>query len=208
MQKNIVLVDKHPLIYQGIRRLCHYHGYHLIDAYGQSGDIYDTIIRTQPKFIIMDIHRVDMNSAEISRVLDTLQLISRTIVFTEHDNLFYQRECLLLGIKAYIPKKLEPDEIINAMHAMNQGLIYYPTLNMRCKLRGIKKFDKYIVDNLTEREQVVLKKLSAGMSNKEISVDLNLSDKTISTYKQRLLEKLGARSLIEAVDIARMHEIP
>lgn len=208
MQKNIVLVDKHPLVFQGIRRLCREYGYHVIDAYSEGNDIYKTIIEARPEFIILDIHRIDMKSAEIAKVLSTMNLISRTIVFSEYDNLFYQRECIYLGIRAYISKTLEIETIIQAMHALNAGSIYYPTLKTRSNTQGIKKFDKYIVDNLTDREQLVLKKLSAGMSNKEISIDLNLSNKTISTYKQRLLDKLGARSLIEAVDIARMHEIP
>ncbi|UVC31714.1 response regulator transcription factor [Pantoea sp. SOD02] len=208
MQKNIVLVDKHPLVFQGIRRLCREYGYHVIDAYSEGNDIYKTIIEARPEFIILDIHRIDMKSAEIAKVLSTMNLISRTIVFSEYDNLFYQRECIYLGIRAYISKTLEIDNVIQAMHALNAGSIYYPTLKTRSSTQGIKNFDRYILDNLTDREQLVLKKLSAGMSNKEISIDLNLSNKTISTYKQRLLEKLGARSLIEAVDIARMHEIP
>lgn len=208
MQKNIVLIDKHPMVFQGIRRLCREYGYHVIDAYSENKDIYKTIIESRPEFIILDIHRIDMKSAEIAKVLGTMNLISRTIVFSEYDNIFYQRECIYLGIRAYITKSLDPDAIIHAMHALNAGSIYYPTLKTRSHTQGIKKFDKYILDNLTEREQLVLKKLSAGMSNKEISIDLNLSNKTISTYKQRLLDKLGARSLIEAVDIARMHEIP
>lgn len=208
MQKNIVLIDKHPMIFQGIRRLCREYGYHVIDAFSEGNDIYKTIIEARPEFIILDIHRIDMKSAEITRVLGTMNLISRTIVLSEYDNIFYQRECIYLGIRAYISKTLEIDNVIQAMHALNAGSIYYPTLKTRSSTQGIKKFDKYILDNLTDREQLVLKKLSAGMSNKEISIDLNLSNKTISTYKQRLLEKLGARSLIEAVDIARMHEIP
>lgn len=207
MQKNIVLIDSHPLVYYGMLPLCQNRGYNLIDACSKSTDVYQTLIQENPDYVIIDMHRMDMKCAEIARMIQAMEFMSRTIVLSQYDNLYYQNECMSMGINAYIPKTQEPETIFLAINAIDNGLTYYPALKRKKTFIDIDKFDKYITGSLTTREQEVLQKLSSGMSNKEISIELKRSSKTISTHKQRMLDKLGAKSLIEAIDIARKHEI-
>ncbi|AZD30807.1 response regulator transcription factor [Pseudomonas chlororaphis] len=208
MENKIVLIDRHPLVFLGLDKICKEHGYQLVNGYRESEDIYLVILRHQPSFIIIDITQPLASGAEFFHVASTLNLKSRIIVFSEYDNMHYQRECLALGISAYVPKTLDPREIINAMAAMKRGEKYYPQLGRAQTSFQIDDFDSFIKDSLTEREQLVLKKLSAGYSNKEISDQLQLSSKTVSTHKKSLFKKLSANSLIQAVDIARLHAIP
>jgi two-component system response regulator EvgA len=208
MEKNLVLIDSHPLVHYGLESLCNEHGYRLVKGYGERDDRYTIILRHKPEFIIIDIHQPSVQGAEFLHVANTLGIKDKVIVFTEYDHTHYQKECLSAGINAYIPKYLDSSEIIRAMAALKKGERYYPVLGKKQSTKQIVDFDSFIKSSLTRREQLVLKKLSAGYSNKEISNELHLSTKTISTYKNNLLEKLGADSLIHAVDIARLHAVP
>lgn len=207
MRKKILLIDDHPLVAYGIRELFNDHDCTFIDACKQENEIFDLILHEAPDYIIMDIYQQCYQQMGIARVLTTLGKNHKVIVFTESDSIFYQKECLALGISAYLTKNMEPEAILQAMSALDDGKKYYPALAKRREMGEVKRFDNYMVNSLTNRELVVLQMLSAGHSNKQISLILNLSNKTISTYKQRLLEKLGAKSVVEAVDIARLHEL-
>jgi two-component system response regulator EvgA len=208
MEKKIVLIDRHPLVYFGLNKMCRAQGYELINGYSESEDIYSVILRHQPSFIIIDITQPLACRAEFLHVASTLNIKSKIIIFSEYATMQCQRECLALGINAYIPKHLDPREIISAMAAMGRDEKYYPMLGKAQTLFQIDDFDSFIKDSLTEREQLVLKKLSAGYSNKEISDQLHLSSKTVSTHKKSVFKKLSANSLIQAVDIARLHALP
>ncbi|NWA62914.1 response regulator transcription factor [Pantoea sp. B9002] len=131
MKRNILLIDRHPMIFHGFSQLFKDNGYHLVDAYHESSDVYSNIININPDFIIMDLHCTDMKNAEIFRIIESKDLISRLIIFSEYDDLFYQNECMALGIKAYIPKSQEPESLLLAIRAMNNGMTYYPTLTKR-----------------------------------------------------------------------------
>lgn len=207
MRKKILLIDDHPLVSFGFRELFNDHDYTFIDACEQEDEIYDLILHEAPDYIIMDIYQQCSQKMNIPRVLNTLGNKDKIIIFTESDSIFYQKECMELGISAYLTKNMEPEAVLQAITALDKGEKYYPALAKRRKMGEVKKFDKYMVNSLTNRELLVLQMFSAGHSIKQISLILNLSNKTISTYKQRLLEKLGAKSVVEAVDIARLHEV-
>lgn len=208
MKKKVILIDRHPLIYVGLEKILREHGYQLINGYSKGEDIYTVILQNQPSFIIIDITQPLICAAEFLRVASTLNIKAKIIVFSEYENVHNQRECLVSGINAYIPKRLDSREIINAMAALERGEKYYPALGRAQISVQIDDFDSFIKDNLTEREQLILKKLSAGYSNKEISGQLHLSNKTVSTHKKSLFKKLCTDSLVQAVDIARLHALP
>jgi two-component system response regulator EvgA len=208
MKKKVILIDRHPLIYVGLEKILREHGYQLINGYSKGEDIYTVILQNQPSFIIIDITQPLICAAEFLRVASTLNIKAKIIVFSEYENVHNQRECLASGINAYIPKRLDSREIINAMAALERGEKYYPALGRAQISVQIDDFDSFIKDNLTEREQLILKKLSAGYSNKEISGQLHLSNKTVSTHKKSLFKKLCTDSLVQAVDIARLHALP
>jgi len=64
-----------------------------------------------------------------------------------------------------------------------------------------------LIKKLSTREMVVLQQLATGLSNKEIADRMLLSNKTISTYKTRLLEKLNAKTLVDIIEIAKRHNL-
>ncbi|WP_073523155.1 response regulator transcription factor [Pseudomonas fluorescens] len=208
MEKKVVLIDRHPLVYIGLEKVLKEHGYHLINGYSKGEDIYTVILQNQPSFIIIDTTQSLICGAEFLHVASTLNIKDKIIVFSEYDNVHYQRECLASGISAYIPKHLDSLEIISAMASMERGEKYYPALGRAQISIQIDDFDRFIKDSLTEREQLILKKLSAGYSNKEISDQLHLSSKTVSTHKKSLFKKLCTDNLVQAVDIARLHALP
>ncbi|WP_231755295.1 response regulator transcription factor [Bordetella sp. N] len=93
-------------------------------------------------------------------------------------------------------------ELIGAAKAVMQGNTYFPSVAMRPSAEGTGG-EAALIRLLSDRELVVLQHLARGALNKTIAATLMLSEKTVSTYKTRLLEKLNVTSLLELTDMAR-----
>ena len=108
-----------------------------------------------------------------------------------------------MGAAGYISKDNDPKLVIQAISEVMDGkeifneAFYKISTPIKEKKRTVK---------LSTRESEVLKLLSIGKSNKDISKELSISDKTVSTYKQRLLNKLQAKNVVDLINYAQMYQ--
>ncbi len=127
----------------------------------------------------------------------------RIVIMSMHPEEIYGPTVRKLGAQGYISKDADPKEVVNAIRVVAGGDLYFREdlytvkTPQREKQRKIKLFS---------RESEVLKLLSIGKSNKDISEELGISDKTVSTYKQRLLNKLQARNVVDLINFAKMDQ--
>src|SRR5690606_38648299 len=107
----------------------------------------------------------------------------------------YGKTARQMGASGYMIKDDEPKKLIRAINLVMEGeeIFSEEILNSKKKNKPIK---------LSQREIEVLKLLSGGKSNKEVAEELGISDKTVSTYKLRLLTKIGAKSVVDLVNFA------
>lgn len=105
------------------------------------------------------------------------------------------------GAAGYVCKQQELTELLSAIKAVLSGYSYFPNQALHVS-RG-RGSETDMVNRLSAREMTVLQQLARGRSNKEIADSMFLSNKTVSTYKSRLLLKLNARSLVDLIELAQ-----
>ena len=127
----------------------------------------------------------------------------RFLIMSMHPEEIYGPTVRKMGAAGYISKDDDPKQVIQAVTEVMDGkeifneTLYKVNTPIKEKERKIK---------LSTRESEVLKLLSIGKSNKDISEELGISDKTVSTYKQRLLNKLQAKNLVDLINYAKMYQ--
>lgn len=209
MDNNILIIDDHPLIAKGLGYFLVHHGFNA-NGVSNVNDIFERVIREQPEFIILDIHMPNANGFDILKMFSSLEIKTHVIIFTGSLNPQYPAECEAAGASGFIHKSNPIEEFLDAIEIIRKGSKFFPSLiNAEKTATGsvIKDFDHYIVDLLTEREVQTFRYLTQGLSGNEIARKMRLSNKTVSTYKQKIIAKLKARNLLDAIDIARRHYI-
>jgi DNA-binding NarL/FixJ family response regulator len=201
----ILLADDHAIVREGLKRL--------IDAetdmrvVGEAADGREAIeksVRLSPEVAVMDVSMGDMNGAEATRRIKQSCPGTRVLALTVHEDKSYVRELLDAGAAGYVLKRAAADELIRAIRAVASGGVY---VDPRVAAKLLRTFAEPAaaaagaLSELSERETAVMRLIAQGYTNKEIAAQLNVSVKTIETYKARSMEKLGLRSRVDIVRI-------
>lgn len=205
MIHTVFVVDDHPLICAGIKALLQSYNFSVIGT-AEKGDFLITELHyLRPDVLLLDLTMPGRAGipliADIKRTLPQQKII----VFTASESFFYQRCCLQLGVEGYVCKRGELETLITAIKEVDGGKRFYPVTHTAMNNGELIENEKLM--NLTRRELMVLVKLASGMSNKEIASQLQLSNKTISTYKIKILRKLGLKGISGINAIAQEHEL-
>ncbi|QDY43020.1 response regulator transcription factor [Candidatus Pantoea soli] len=205
MIHSVFIVDDHPLICTAIEALLTTYHYS-VAAIAHSGDfLIAQLHQRQPDVLLLDLTMPGRAGipliADIKRILPQQKII----VFTASESLFYQRCCLQLGVEGYVCKRGELNTLLKAIKAVERGQRFYPITQASANVQELIDSEKLM--SLTRRELMVLVKLASGMSNKQIASQLQLSSKTVSTYKIKILRKLGLKGVSGINTAARENEL-
>jgi DNA-binding NarL/FixJ family response regulator len=197
----VLVVDDHALVRRGlVAALAHATG---ISVVGQASDGLEAIeraIELKPDVITMDVFMPNCNGLEalisVRERLPDVKVLMLTISDREQDLL----DALRFGAQGYVLKSASIGEVVEAVHRTAAG---EAMLSPRIISLLVKEFqDKTNDHSLSEREKEVLLAVGEGLTNTEIAHRLFISESTVRTYLQRLLEKLHLRNRAEAVAYA------
>ena len=165
-----------------------------------SRDVRLTHTWEQPDLIVFEFPK---GLEETASLIGTLRNISSTaflIALTSHDELHLARYVFQLGVNGYVLKRAAPQDVLYAIRkVVNGGTFVDPAIASGLLLPELPGVN---ATHLSNREMNVMKLVARGFSNKEISAQLDLSVKTIETYRFRAAEKLGLRSRSAIVKFA------
>jgi DNA-binding NarL/FixJ family response regulator len=204
----ILLADDHAILRKGMK--------HLIDAepdmevVGEASDgaeVLPLVSKLRPDVVVMDLSMPKMGGAEATRQLRSANPTCKVLVLTVHEDRSYLREVLEAGALGYMLKRAAAEELVVAIRAIASGTVFIDS-RIATKLITVMVDDKPAkaaagAPELTRREFDVLRRIADGYSNKEIAAMLQISVKTVETYKARSMEKLGMRSRVDIVRVAR-----
>ena len=200
----VLLTDDHVLVRTGIRRLLE--DSKQIKIVGEADCGEDSLTLAQqlkPDVILMDVNMPGIGGVEACRRILQRDPSQKIIVLTIHNEQTFPKRMLEIGAKGYLTKECGFDEMLLAIKQVNNGGAYIaPSIAQQLALSLLPGNEFNPIDRLSRREFQVMLMISHGLTNAEISDKLCLSPKTISTYRLRLLEKLGAQNEVDLIRIA------
>ena len=158
---------------------------------------------TQPDVVLMDLSMPELNGADATRAILERDPKCRVIVLSMYSQREYVRRALKAGAAGYVVKRSAAKEVVEAIRAVHAGQRY---LSPRVADVVLEDYSDEKQDDpltrLSAREREVLQLLAEGRTGAQIAERLSLSQKTVETYRARLVEKLGIRDLAGLVRFA------
>lgn len=203
-----MIVDDHPFIRSTVNMILKNHPFEVVAEADNGSDAVQLAREYKPDLVLLDISMPKLDGLAVLSRLSALSPGLKIIVLTSLCPAFYSRRCMKAGAAAYVSKTDGLNELVRAISVVMSGYTFFPNLTVN----SVRKSDVWasevkLIDSLSERELVVFQQLAKGKSNKQISEDMLLSNKTISTYKARVIEKLNVSSLVHLADLARRNEL-
>ena len=159
-----------------------------------------------PDVVVMDLSMPELNGLQATQALKAEKPGMNVIVLTVHEDETYLLQLCKAGAAGYVLKRSAGDDLIQAIRTVAGGGRHYdPSLAAKALAGQVSQGSLATASDrhdLSPREKQVLVNLAWGHSNKEIAAELELSIKTVETYKVRVSEKLGLRSRTEMVQYA------
>lgn len=163
----------------------------------------------QPDIVILDISIPKLDGLEVIGRLRLLDVPVKVLVLTSQSASSFSARCRQAGAAGFITKTEELSDLLDAIKAIRAGYSYFPHDSLPSGAtpnpHNRQQNEASQLASLSDREMMVLIYLAKGWSNMQIAEELMLSNKTISTYKTRLLHKLQATTLVDLIDVARRH---
>ncbi|WP_442513438.1 response regulator [Pseudomonas promysalinigenes] len=204
----VLIVDDHPVIRLAVRMLMERHGYDVVAETDNGIAALQLTREHHPDVVVLDIGIPKLDGLEVIARLAAACPGSRVLVLTSQAPGHFSMRCMQAGASGYVCKQQELTELLSAIKAVLSGYSYFPNQALhksRGRVGGASEAE--MVERLSGREMMVLQQLAKGRSNKEIADSMFLSNKTVSTYKTRLLLKLNAQSLVDLIELARRHDL-
>ena len=202
----IIIADDHPLAREGIKRIANSQPF--LDVVGEAGntdELFRALGESESDVLVLDISMPGSDFPDVLRRLRDTHPRVRILIMTMHDDLSYVVHSIRLGAGGFLTKGSAPSEVIEAITQVASGEQYIcPMLTARLEGRGSGEL---LHETLSPRESQVLRLAASGLRASEIADRLSLSVKTVSTYRSRILQKLGLDSFPEAIRYAVEHDL-
>jgi two-component system invasion response regulator UvrY len=206
---NVMIVDDHDIVRAGISRLLNdAPGIQVVAEAASGEEAVRTVAQAMPHVLLMDVNMPGMGGIAATRRLKKENPQMNIIVLSVHADEPFLSHMLAAGASGYLTKGCGVDEIIAAIRAVHKGAQYLGSqVRERVKSQDTAARSESSLDLLSEREMQVLLLITQGHRMQSISDQLCLSPKTISTYRTRIYEKLGAGNDVELARIAMSYGI-
>jgi DNA-binding NarL/FixJ family response regulator len=204
----VFVVDDHPIVREGLRRLFENgRGLEFVGEAGSGEEATEQIATARPDVVILDVALPGIDGAQTTRLLRQLSPKVKVIALTIHEDRSYMRELFEAGASGYVVKRAAVEELLHAVRTVSANGVYVDPRVAGNLISSFVSMDSTPtgVARLTDRESRVLRRVAEGYSNKEIAGELGLSIKTVETYKTRAMEKLSLHDRVDIVRYAARH---
>lgn len=205
----VLVVDHHPIVRKGIYSLFEASPEIQIVASVDNGkELFEYVSKHAVDVIISEIDLPGLNGITALRTLKREFSDLKVIIFSSHPEEVYAVSTIKAGASGYLPKSVDTETIKEAIFKVYNGGIYRSNnLAQRLAFDETGNKPSRLYKKLSTREVEVLKLLTSGRKNKEIAQELEINEKTVSTYKARLLKKLNVTNIVDLINQARHLEL-
>ena len=205
-QLKIVLVDDHSLCRNGLTDLLQQRGHMKVAAStGDAEKVAGLLTEHQPDLVVLDLRMPATDGLTLLRRLRAAGIETPALILTMSDAQDDLAAALRLGVKGYLLKDMEPEDVIAAIGRAARGeLVVAPALTLKLAqmLQSGRPERQDLLASLTERQREILEHLARGESNKTIARALDISHDTVKLHVRHILSKLSLSSRVEAAVFA------
>lgn len=196
----VMIVDDHALLRAGVREMLADESDLEVVAEAGSAEEALQLLRdgTQVDVLVLDISLPGQSGVDLLRQLKQDQPEIQILVLSMHPEKSFAVRLMRAGASGYVPKMIVPDELVRAVRAVGSGKRYItPTVAELLASEFAAEAEGPLHNRLSERELQVFTRIARGIAPAAMASELGLSVKTVSTYRARILEKMGMRSNAE-----------
>lgn len=205
---NALVVDDHPVIRLAVRMLLERAGHKVLGEADNGLDALQLAREQLPDLMVLDIGIPKLGGLEVIRRLQAQSAGVRILVFTSVPASQFAVRCMSAGAWGFVAKAGDLRELEHAITTVMSGYRHFPYEAVNSvQNSAFVTSEQALIGTLSNRELSVLKLLAIGKTNMEIADDLLLSNKTISTYKARLQEKLNLHTLVDLIEFAKRNDL-
>lgn len=203
----VVIVDDHPVVRDSLARLINAEAdLEVVGAAETADEAYRVFRNARPDVVIVDIALSDAHGLELLQSLLTEAPEARAVVFSMYDDKTYAERAIRSGAHGYVMKSAPTRSVLDAIRTTRRGEYFLsaPVLSriLKSLARGSEDTNDVPFANLTDRELEVYQLLGQGLQTTQIAGQLNLSRKTVETYRRRIREKLELDTITELLQHA------
>ncbi|MBA6154100.1 response regulator [Gelidibacter maritimus] len=201
----VLVVDYHPIVRTGLTLFFESDpDIEVVGTVGTGVEIFEYIRRHPVDVVISEIDLPELNGITALRAIKKEHEKVKVIMFSFHPEEIYAISSIKAGASAYLSKTVETEIIRDAIIKVHNGDIYLSAkMEKHLHYDDTRNSKSKLYKRLSTREVEVLKLLSIGKKNKEIALELDINEKTVSTYKARLFKKLNVTNLVDLIHQAQ-----
>ncbi|MGA4633003.1 response regulator [Pseudomonas solani] len=204
--RSALIVDDHPVIRLAVRMLLERNGLEVLAETDNGVDALQLVREHEPDIVILDIGIPRLDGLNVISRIRAMEVDSHVLVLTSQPAEGFCQRCLQAGAKGFVSKEEDLQNLVIAINSISAGFSFFPADVLNAGQPTLVS-EAELVGRLSNQEIMVLQYLASGLTNKQIGELMLLSNKTISTYKSRIQQKLNLDSLLELIEFARRNDL-
>ncbi|MEL7269728.1 MAG: response regulator transcription factor [Bacteroidota bacterium] len=205
----VLIADNHPIVRLGIKTVVETSAdMEVVADVATTAELFEVLEKVTPDVVMLEMDIPEMNGIAALRALKQDFPDVKTLMYSGQSEDVYALSTIRAGAFGYLSKTADLDYIISAVRKVAEGNMFITNeLAQRLAFDEGTQKPRRFFRKLSSREVEVLKLLASGKRNKEVAEGLNLNEKTVSTYKARLMKKLNVDNLVDLLQQAKALEL-
>ena len=200
----ILLVDDHAMLREGLAGFLNKQpDLEICGEAGGAPEAMQQVLEKKPDFVIVDISLKNGHGIELIKQIHVQDESIKMLVLSMHDESLFAERAIRAGAMGYLNKEQSRTRILDAIRSILSGKIFLSeamTSRMLTRTMGkTEQDDKTPIETLSDRELQVFELIGQGLTVREIASNLQLSPKTVETYRENIKSKLDVRNATELV---------
>ncbi len=205
----VLIADNHPIVRLGIRNVLESaKDFEVVEDVATTTELFEKLKNASPDVIILELDIPEINGIATLRKIKQEYPDIKVLIYSGQSEDVYALSTIRAGAFGYLSKTADINYIADAVNKVSEGNMFITNeLAQRLAFDEGTQKPRRFFRKLSTREVEVLKLLASGKRNKDVALGLNLNEKTVSTYKARLMKKLNVDNLVDLLQQAKALEL-
>jgi DNA-binding NarL/FixJ family response regulator len=206
---NVLIADNHPIIRMGVKHVLEgASGIQVIADVATTSELLEALQKITPDVVMLEMDIPEINGIATLRKLKKEHPEIKVLIYSGQSEDVYALSTIRAGAYGYLSKASDIDYLISAVRKVSEGNMFITNeLAQRLAFDEGTQRPRRFFRKLSSREVEVLKLLASGKRNKDVALGLSLNEKTVSTYKARLMKKLNVDNMVDLLQQAKALEL-